>query len=84
MAIVGVMGVAVLVGVGSGVGVSVGRAMAVRVKSTATVAAMLVIISSGLIVGVAGEQAESSRIMLKLSKKRLLIVFLFFIISPGA
>jgi len=79
---VGVTGVAVLVGVGKGVGVSVGRAIAVRVKSTATVSAMLVIISSGLIVGVAVEQAESSRIMLKLSEKRLPIVFLFFIITP--
>jgi hypothetical protein len=79
---VGVTGVAVLVGVGRGVGVSVGRAMAVRVKSTATVSAMLVITSSGLIVGVAELHAESSKTILKPSNRRLPIVFLFFIITP--
>jgi hypothetical protein len=42
------------------VGVSVGRAIAVRVKSTSTVWAMLVMICSGLRVGVEAAHAESS------------------------
>jgi hypothetical protein len=56
--------------------------MAVRVKSTATVSAMLVIISSPLGVGVPEAQAESNRAKLKLIKTIALKVFIFFIISP--
>jgi Na+-transporting NADH:ubiquinone oxidoreductase subunit NqrB len=56
--------------------------MAVRVKSTATVSAMLVMISSGLIVGVAELHAESNKVILNPSNRRRPIIFLFFISTP--